>query len=1256
MKKVILFLYLFCAFLQSSIAQTSPLDSSLVHPLRELGVARGAAGDAFKSTEHTGVENKILAELDKAATDLKALVPATVSNFKVFDYGAYPLLKQMGKINMDSTLFVAMEDEIKKTTQNFLLIGKYVDAKTGKVNFKIKLVLPTTANKPSNMDSLIVTGNKDGTPCNETLTKEQLDKMNSYANDYSNAGNSSKISAELSTIQFLHTELYNINLRCAKFYTPSGGVVKIDGFKAFLNPSSTSKIIDFPGGALYGFTILKNNEEIQYSAYIDKNIFKGYAKIGTTQTAQVEYFNTTSLNGVQYDVIYLVYDDCSIEARSSQLLNPINNNNLPVIPDIGLLPNFQFNDNKIAKIVSNSCGLAKKLEEYYEFFPKTYGYSIKSEDLPALKDLCTTIAKLQDNEIFKSKQDAFINQYIYHDVASEDIVSFIDMKTASPFDKFAVFFAKSFFPEDYGIWNKYNFVNAKNKIDIFLKNQPIFIDKCNKEELSEAVLLDQLKTLFPIGYFEQLNNKALLHLIFDRITDKARLKLINALLTIKNGDNVPGVLKVNEKGFYLPILILTTPNNTVAEKALLANFDTNKYISLDKQISNPLVFYQVATLISQMMLNNDDQFKDTSLPSPNIFEPSISLQEMLALFKLKGTVIPFGFDFSGIESIDLKNNTVKFIITSPDIVSFSGNYNKTPTFTVSLDRPIFIFSSDTYVRHVGQTFDIQSQLYTPEILQAHNFTEQHQFGLITIPALMLYALEKKSIADVRKAKIVRIVQTTLVVVTVASIVVTAGTMTAPTATAATVAWGSLSLFVNTGVFVELTLSPSLLAQYEEDHPNFMLVYRAAMILDIAHGGFELLKAKFGNISECEKALEDAAKAAEQKGNTALAKALRAAKSKLTGCFTPNTPILTEYYNTFKPIKYINIGDKIASSKKITKGYAATLAQNNKVAYLALDNEINLDPYTSADQKALDKLDYSSIETQIVTLSMPKANGSISEIQLLRPTTWLEQNGIAALGKSTYLHLPEMGLEGFATVADLAHFRVTKSDTATEENSFPFGEGRDGDWTSGMVTGVFRHVANSVYHLRYDNGDSLGVTGTHPLYSLDRQQFIPVTELRIGEKLLSKSGAVTLTKKIYDPTEQEVYNLEVGQWHNFLVGRSGVVAHNNYLGCLTSQSIEGVETLSGIISKNGDELNVVISLIYRQEGYTGKVFQNLTNHLDVIAKANNAQSQKIIFETITDVATKDMYTKQAAIYGFKISYKQSPISAPGFPAQDIIWTK
>jgi hypothetical protein len=80
------------------------------------------------------------------------------------------------------------------------------------------------------------------------------------------------------------------------------------------------------------------------------------------------------------------------------------------------------------------------------------------------------------------------------------------------------------------------------------------------------------------------------------------------------------------------------------------------------------------------------------------------------------------------------------------------------------------------------------------------------------------------------------------------------------------------------------------------------------------------------------------------------------------------------------------------------------------------------------------------------------------------------------------------------------------------------------------------------------------------------------------------------------------------------------------------------------------------LIYKQDGYGGSVFENLLNHLDNLAQENGTKYLKITFETITDIPTRDMYKAQAAKYGFKISYKKSPISSSGAPALDIIWTK
>ncbi|MFZ4545640.1 MAG: hypothetical protein ACOYOA_16435 [Saprospiraceae bacterium] len=45
-------------------------------------------------------------------------------------------------------------------------------------------------------------------------------------------------------------------------------------------------------------------------------------------------------------------------------------------------------------------------------------------------------------------------------------------------------------------------------------------------------------------------------------------------------------------------------------------------------------------------------------------------------------------------------------------------------------------------------------------------------------------------------------------------------------------------------------------------------------------------------------------------------------------------------------------------------------------------------------------------------------------------------------------------------------------------------------------------------------------------------------------MLPQNGFVEVRKKTETYEKQEVYNLEVGQWHNFLVGSSGVVVHNS----------------------------------------------------------------------------------------------------------------
>jgi hypothetical protein len=97
----------------------------------------------------------------------------------------------------------------------------------------------------------------------------------------------------------------------------------------------------------------------------------------------------------------------------------------------------------------------------------------------------------------------------------------------------------------------------------------------------------------------------------------------------------------------------------------------------------------------------------------------------------------------------------------------------------------------------------------------------------------------------------------------------------------------------------------------------------------------------------------------------------------------------------------------------------------------------------------------------------------------------------------------------------------------------------------VITGTFKHTANSVLHL-YVSGlpEPIGVTPNHPMYSLDRNEFIPAGALRIGERLQARDGTATwVTQVVSVPGKQSVYNLEVHRDHVYRVSSLGLLVHN-----------------------------------------------------------------------------------------------------------------
>ncbi len=96
----------------------------------------------------------------------------------------------------------------------------------------------------------------------------------------------------------------------------------------------------------------------------------------------------------------------------------------------------------------------------------------------------------------------------------------------------------------------------------------------------------------------------------------------------------------------------------------------------------------------------------------------------------------------------------------------------------------------------------------------------------------------------------------------------------------------------------------------------------------------------------------------------------------------------------------------------------------------------------------------------------------------------------------------------------------------------------------VVLTTVTHLNAHVLHIYLAGQDEpLRPTDTHPLYSEDRQGWIPAGELTVGEHLRTLAGPQAIVRIERDPRVRRVYNLEVDTDHCFYAGPSGVLSHN-----------------------------------------------------------------------------------------------------------------
>lgn len=201
-----------------------------------------------------------------------------------------------------------------------------------------------------------------------------------------------------------------------------------------------------------------------------------------------------------------------------------------------------------------------------------------------------------------------------------------------------------------------------------------------------------------------------------------------------------------------------------------------------------------------------------------------------------------------------------------------------------------------------------------------------------------------------------------------------------------------------------------------------------------------------------------------------------------------------------------------------------------ITYSPLDKEKE---WTSVDYEEITPFTWKWVDFEL-----PRPDETVTKINLRRPNWWLKEIGADSIGKKVYLDMPELSLQGWATVTAI---RINQLDTRF------WDENRDGNYVNRPITGKFTHESNNVYNLHFgDNVKPLGITGSHPIWSVDRNDWVGAIDLKIGEVVKTQDGEVILKSREKLNGRHKVYNLEIYRDHNFLVSTDKILVHNNCL--------------------------------------------------------------------------------------------------------------
>ncbi|HEY5564552.1 MAG TPA: Hint domain-containing protein, partial [Rhodothermia bacterium] len=210
------------------------------------------------------------------------------------------------------------------------------------------------------------------------------------------------------------------------------------------------------------------------------------------------------------------------------------------------------------------------------------------------------------------------------------------------------------------------------------------------------------------------------------------------------------------------------------------------------------------------------------------------------------------------------------------------------------------------------------------------------------------------------------------------------------------------------------------------------------------------------------------------------------------CVAPGTPVITANGQP-RAIEALRVGDRVAATN------------------------VNLDEPEGST--TFDDLEWHLVRLQ---MSNPDDPGDVYEIETLRPLAWIVEHE-AYTGRTITLQTDRSPTDQACV---LALERIPKITS---------GPGR-------VVLSTFAH-RDQIVTVRFDGvGDPLETSPSHRLFSIDRNDWVQVSDLRAGDHLRTRNGKVTIAS-IETREVARVFDISVESDHSYFIDGTEVLSHN-----------------------------------------------------------------------------------------------------------------